>query len=83
MTTETAVLAPDLEIDLRGESCPYPLMHTLETLESMKTGELLKVITDCPSSFRNIPAEAKKRQFKTPKEAEKIGAEYVFYIYAP
>lgn len=79
--TTTELLA-DLEIDLRGESCPYPLMHTLETLAEMQEGELLKVITDCPSSFRNIPAEVKKRQLKTPKPAEKMGAEYVFYIYA-
>lgn len=78
----TFELIADLEIDLRGESCPYPLMHTLEALEQMQAGALLKVITDCPSSFRNIPAEAKKRGLRMPKDAEKIGAQYVFYLYA-
>jgi TusA-related sulfurtransferase len=76
-------LNADLEMDLRGESCPYPLMHTIEALEQMESGKLLKVITDCPSSFRNIPAEVAKRNLHAPVPAQKIGTEYVFYIYAP
>lgn len=75
-------LIADFEIDLRGESCPYPLMQTMETLEQIESGKLLKVITDCPSSFRNIPEEIKRRNLRMPKKAEKVGREYIFYIYA-
>lgn len=46
------------EIDLCGESCPYPVIRTLEALDALAPGELLEVTTDCPQSFRNIPDEA-------------------------
>lgn len=73
----------DVEIDLRGESCPYPLMHTMEALAQMDSGKLLKVVTTCPSSFRNIPEEVKRRNLHAPVPAQKVGTEFVFYIYAP
>lgn len=78
----TTELTVDIDLDLRGESCPFPLMHTMDALANATKGQLLKVTTDCPSSFRNIPAEIKKRQFTFAQEPEKIGAEYIFYIYA-
>lgn len=53
----------DFTLDLRGESCPYPVIYTLEALEGMNKGELLQVITDCPGSFRNVPEE---REFVLP-----------------
>lgn len=75
-------LQADIDLDLRGESCPFPLMHTLDALANAQKGNLLRVTTDCPSSFRNIPSEMQKRQFQFAQAPEKVGAEYVFYIYA-
>ncbi|MDY0393394.1 sulfurtransferase-like selenium metabolism protein YedF [Virgibacillus halophilus] len=72
----------DFTLDLRGESCPYPVMYTLEALEGMREGELLQVITDCPSSFRNVPEEAVKHGYTFAKDPVKNGQEYLFYIYA-
>lgn len=80
MPENLIVLNPDISLDLRGESCPFPLMHTLEAISQADQGNLIRVLTDCPSSFRNIPDEMKKRNYKMPKAPEKIGAEYVFYI---
>lgn len=77
-----AKLEADFTLDLRGESCPYPVIYTLETLEGMNTGELLQVITDCPGSFRNVPEEAVAHGYKLAQEPVKNGQEYVFHIYA-
>lgn len=77
-----AKLEADFTLDLRGESCPYPVIYTLETLEGMNTGELLQVITDCPGSFRNVPEEAVAHGYKFAQEPVKNGQEYVFHIYA-
>lgn len=77
-----AKLEADFTLDLRGESCPYPVIYTLETLEGLNTGELLQVITDCPGSFRNVPEEAVAHGYKFAQEPVKNGQEYVFHIYA-
>lgn len=48
----------DYELDICGESCPYPVIHTLEGLDGIKPGEVMAIITDCPQAFRNIPDDA-------------------------
>lgn len=75
-------LSPDLTLDLRGESCPYPVIYTLETLAGMEKGQLLQVITDCPSSFRNVPEEALRRGYVFAQEPVKNGQEFLFFIVA-
>lgn len=69
-------------LDIRGESCPYPVIYTLEALKDMKPGETLQVIADCPSSFRNVPEEVIKHGYKMAAEPVKNGQELYFYIQA-
>lgn len=54
---EDSVL-PDFSIDLRGESCPYPVIHTLEALHGLTPGQTLRVSIDCPQAYRNVPDDA-------------------------
>lgn len=75
-------LKADFTLDLRGESCPCPVIYTLEALEGMTKGQLLQIITDCPGSFRNVPEEAVAHGYRFACEPEKIGQEYFFHIYA-
>ncbi len=75
-------LQADFTLDLRGESCPYPVIYTLEALADMHKGQLLQVITDCPGSFRNVPEEAVAHGYQLAQDAVKHGQEYFFYIYA-
>lgn len=72
----------DFTLDLRGESCPYPIIYTLETLRDLKKGQLLQVITDCPSSFRNVPEEVVKHGYTLEQDAVRNGQEFLFYIRA-
>ncbi|MDY0404386.1 sulfurtransferase-like selenium metabolism protein YedF [Virgibacillus sp. 179-BFC.A HS] len=72
----------DFTLDLRGESCPYPVIYTMDALKDMEKGQLLMVVTDCPSSFRNIPQEIKKSKYCFAQEPIKNGQEFLFYIYA-
>lgn len=75
-------MSVDFTLDLRGESCPYPVIYTLESLEGIEKGNILQVITDCPASFRNVPEEVLKHGFKFAEEPIKNGQEYLFYIIA-
>ncbi|MBB3130685.1 TusA-related sulfurtransferase [Paenibacillus rhizosphaerae] len=72
----------DFTLDLRGESCPYPVIYTLETLRDLKKGQLLQVITDCPSSFRNVPEEVVKHGYALEQDPVRNGQEFLFYIRA-
>lgn len=72
----------DFTLDLRGESCPYPVIYTLETLRDLKKGQLLQVITDCPSSFRNVPEEVVKHGYTLEQDPARNGQEFLFYIRA-
>ncbi|MFD0870921.1 selenium metabolism protein YedF [Chlamydia abortus] len=75
-------MTADFTLDLRGESCPYPVIYTLETLRDLQKGQLLQVITDCPSSFRNVPEEVVKHGYTLEQEPVKNGQEFLFYIRA-
>ncbi|MEC0178245.1 sulfurtransferase-like selenium metabolism protein YedF [Paenibacillus favisporus] len=72
----------DFTLDLRGESCPYPVIYTLETLRDLTKGQLLQVITDCPSSFRNVPEEVVKHGYTLEQDPVRNGQEFLFYIRA-
>lgn len=69
MTSETVVPAvageaqlplPAYRLDLRGEPCPYPLMHTLDALAELAPGDVVEVLADCPQAFRTVPEEVEK-----------------------
>jgi len=50
MATAPKVLIPDKEIDCIGLFCPMPIVKTREALHSMRSGELLAMLSDDPAS---------------------------------
>lgn len=54
----------DYTLNLQGEACPYPAIATLNALPSLKSGEVLEVLCDCPQSINSIPHDAKSRGFE-------------------
>ncbi|WP_339273202.1 sulfurtransferase-like selenium metabolism protein YedF [Paenibacillus sp. FSL K6-1330] len=75
-------MSVDFTLDLRGESCPYPVIYTLETLRDMKKGQTLQVISDCPSALRNVPEEVVKHGYTMAQEPVKNGQEFSLFIQA-
>ena len=69
----------DFTLDIRGESCPYPVMHTLDALGGLSPGEVLEVVTDCMQAFRNIPQEVTKHGYRIFSEVPD-GPDMSFYI---
>ncbi|AXX88507.1 MULTISPECIES: sulfurtransferase-like selenium metabolism protein YedF [Malaciobacter] len=57
-------IVPDYRLDMQGEPCPYPAVNALETMKDLKKGEILEVISDCPQSINNIPADAKNHGYE-------------------
>ncbi len=45
----------DRELDIRGEICPFTFVKSKLALESMKVGEVLRVLIDYEPSAQNVP----------------------------
>lgn len=72
-------ITPQYSIDLKGETCPYPAIKTLEALSQMQKGEILEVLSDCTQSINNIPFDCKNRGYECLK-IEQNGSNIRFLI---
>ncbi len=47
-----------MELDVRGEVCPYPMMQAVEAMKRLKGREQVIVITDHAPCLETIPPQA-------------------------
>lgn len=52
-----------MQLDVRGEVCPYPMMKAREAMQRLPEGELLEVLTDHAPSLETIPWVANQLGF--------------------
>jgi len=45
----------DVDLDLRGEVCPYVFIKARLMLEDMAPGKVLRCVTDYPPAAQNVP----------------------------
>jgi tRNA 2-thiouridine synthesizing protein A len=50
--------APNADLDLGGEVCPFTFVRTKLALEALPFGGVLRVVVDHPPAARNIPRSA-------------------------
>ncbi|MGB0360153.1 MAG: sulfurtransferase TusA family protein [Endozoicomonas sp.] len=48
----------DQELDLKGLNCPLPLLKAKQAINSMNSGEVLKVLVTDPGSVRDFASFA-------------------------
>lgn len=46
---------PHQELNLKGTLCPYNFVKSKLAIESMKKGQILKVIVDSPTAAKDVP----------------------------
>lgn len=46
---------PHRQLNLRGTLCPYNFVKSKLAIESMKKGQILKVIVDSPTAAKDVP----------------------------
>lgn len=46
-------------LDMRGVSCPGPIVEAKKLLDGMKAGEVLQLVSDCPGSADDVTSWAK------------------------
>jgi TusA-related sulfurtransferase len=48
--TDESTPRPNVTLDMRGTSCPAPLLGAKKLVDDMKTGEVLMLLSDCPGT---------------------------------
>ena len=46
-------------LDVRGLTCPYPVIYTRKALKQIEDNAILEVVTDNPPSCETVPAAAR------------------------
>lgn len=69
-----------VSLDMRGSVCPGPIVEAKRLIEGMKTGEVLRLISNCPGSRDDVEGWARATGL-TLEEVVVLGAhEYEFFI---
>jgi TusA-related sulfurtransferase len=50
---QTTLIA-HVTLDMRGVSCPGPILEAKKLLDGMKVGEVLQMVSDCPGSMSDV-----------------------------
>ena len=67
-------------LDLRGVVCPGPLVEAKKLLNSMRSGETLKLVSNCPGIADDVADWVKATGYRL-LETDEIGpGEFEFYI---
>ncbi len=62
-----------MQLDVRGEMCPYPAMKAKEALKKLSDGELLELITDHAPALSTVPWEGAKLGYAADITAKAAG----------
>lgn len=53
-----------MELDVRGEVCPYPMMKAVEAMKQLKGSDSVIVITDHAPCLDTIPPQAPRHGYE-------------------
>ncbi|MEE8434903.1 MAG: sulfurtransferase TusA family protein [bacterium] len=69
----------DMELDCRGLSCPIPIIKTKKAIDTLSSGQTLKMISTDPGSVNDVNAWS-RRTGNPLLDSQASGSEYVFYL---
>ena len=55
---------PDIVVDVRGETCPVPLVETRKALRKATPGDVIQVLGTHPASRKEIPMAVEALRLK-------------------
>jgi tRNA 2-thiouridine synthesizing protein A len=69
----------DQELDCSGMACPMPILKTKKAVDTLQTGQVLKMIATDPGSLPDVQAWSSKTGHELVAH-EKDGDKFVFFI---
>jgi len=73
------LITVDLELDCRGLSCPLPVLKTKKAINTLSSGQILRVTTTDSGSQSDMPAWSQRTGNPIVK-TETLGEIFVYYI---
>ena len=69
----------DQELDCKGLSCPMPILKTKKALDTLKVGQVLKMVATDPGSIPDVTAYTQKTGHELVSHDQQ-GDTFTFYI---
>lgn len=69
----------DLELDARGLNCPLPILRAKKSIQSLASGQVLRIVATDPGSVKDFEAFCKQTGNEL-LETLQDGGEYAFNI---
>jgi tRNA 2-thiouridine synthesizing protein A len=69
----------DQELDTRGLNCPVPVMRAKKAMDSLTSGQTLRIVATDPGTVRDFEAFAKSTGNKL-MESSKANGEFIFLL---
>ena len=73
-------VSPNAVLDVRGATCPGPVLEARKLLKRMKEGEVLQLVSDCPGIRADVRSWVKATGLELADARENAPGEYVFFI---
>ncbi|MFA7269652.1 MAG: sulfurtransferase TusA family protein [Sterolibacterium sp.] len=70
----------NITLDIRGVSCPGPILEAKKLLDAMQSGEVLLLISNCPGSSADIKAWSKAGSVDLDAVVEAGRGTHEFYL---
>lgn len=67
-------------LDVRGATCPGPVVEANKLLKRMKAGEVLQLVSDCPGIRADVRSWVKAKELELADARERAPGEYEFHI---
>lgn len=77
---KTERISPNAVLDLRGATCPGPIVEAKKLLNGMRKGEVLQLISDCPGIEADVLSWVKAIGLELADTRESAPGEYHFYL---
>lgn len=73
-------LKPNVTLDVRGVSCPGPILEAKKLLDGMGSGEILLLMSNCPGTPADVDAWVKNTALELVDRVEVARGSFEFYL---
>ena len=73
-------VSPHVVLDVRGATCPGPVLAAGKLVKRMKAGEVLQLVSDCPGIRSDVRSWVKATGLELAGARERAPGEYEFHI---
>jgi len=67
-------------LDMRGVSCPGPILEAKKLLDGMKPGEVLQLVSDCPGAIADVESWGKVAAIEVMASLPMARGAHEFYL---